>query len=235
MRLRAAGAKASPPNSSELRKNSGSERRRLQEPLETDVEVDLRRTRCRGGRGWIARRDGGNDVVRELRVVGIDVVDPQDGDLLVRDGEGIPARVERLDQHDVVAPLPGRELAGFVGLCRKHRLLGVSTPAPAASSAASRCRWRNSMGVPENSSTRAATAASVPFHHVLDFGHRGADFGRATDIAGRCPPPGPSPGECGRCSGSRGRSCPRQSSRTCPRGSRTAPAPSHRSPGGTRA
>ena len=89
-----------------------------QDLLELDVEIDLVRDPWAGDDELVALCGGGGDIVFELRVVRLELVDPQDGDLLVRNGEGIHAVVERPDHHLVVPLLPGREPHAFRGPCR---------------------------------------------------------------------------------------------------------------------
>ena len=94
--------------------------RRDQEFLEVGVEIGLVPGLRARTDEFMALRGGGGDLVCDLRGDGLARVDRHDGDLLVRDGEGIHALVERLDQLDVVAPLPARELLGFIGPRRKE-------------------------------------------------------------------------------------------------------------------
>ena len=169
--------------------------RRDQEFLEPGVEIDLVLDPWAGDDELIALRGGGGNFVCELhgglRVVGLDLVDAQDGDFLVRESEGIHAMVERLDHQLVVASLPGRDLHVLRGLRRLERgcgfvqpilqpapqpyLVDIGIDGPALRPDSRACEL---VGAGRDLGERAV-------HQSLDLGHRGANVGRAAHITGR--------------------------------------------------
>ena len=144
----------------ELRIGEGRE----QAILEPDVEIDL---------------------VRDLRAAGgvLGAVDREDGDLLVRDGEGIPARVDRLDQREVVAPLPGRALPGLVALRRRLHFLGVRhmtlQPGPQLPGVGGAID-----GYARELVGAGRDLGELAGHDALELGDGAADLGRVVRFAG---------------------------------------------------
>ena len=165
--------------------------RRDQKVLEPGVEIGLVPELWARTGEFMALLGGGSGLVCELRTGGLARVDLRDDDLLVRDGEGVHALVERLDQLDVVAPLPGRELPGFIGLRHQEpvasllrlilqpapQLFGVDVGIDVRARRPGR-RARELVGAHRDLGERAV-------HHRLDLGHPGAEIGRAVQFVGR--------------------------------------------------
>ena len=160
--------------------------------MELAVEVELVLVRRAG---WnedpVPGVLGGDDLVCKLRVVGIDLGDLEEDHLITRLGEGVDARVERLDHLVVVVLRPAQTLHGVEGGLRIHhrllrRQLLILEPAPQlvdvdvgidGTALGSDRHAGEVVGVGRDVGERG-------LHEALELGNRGADVGQALHVAG---------------------------------------------------